>query len=347
MKTGANIFHIAWMCAWTCCAGLHAVAQTATPVYTAQTLTAGRTFTQGATVTYQLLSGGIVANIGNGSFPPGGLTMATVDVDSGNAASLFTGDYLAANINALTFEVIGSGFLPETALVELRSASGRRWRYGFKDQLKTQAGVAAQVHIPLTVGSGWTTPWAGESHSLFAADLQQITLCSIVLIPGKPAANTFLPAQSYQVRTVTALTDPTVSPPMVSLSPLAQALTRRFGYGIDGEEDLTDALRAVDLDQDTLKDYQEAFAEHDAGFAASLLELKWGIQAPPLGLHWPVVRGQTYRLMGAESIGPGAPPSTRIAEITPAETGVIQPDLPNLGGNLRYFWIEWEPSGYE
>ena len=245
MKTGANIFHIAWMCAWTCCAGLHAVAQTATPVYTAQTLTAGRTFTQGATVTYHPLSGGIVANIGNGSFPPGGLTMATVDVDSGNAASLFTGDYLAANINALTFEVIGSGFLPETALVELRSASGRRWRYGFKDQLKSQAGVAAQVHIPLTVGSGWTTPWAGESHSLFAADLQQITLCSIVLIPGKPAANTFLPAQSYQVRTVTALTDPTVSPPMVSLSPLAQALTRRFGYGIDGEEDLTDALRAV------------------------------------------------------------------------------------------------------
>lgn len=347
MKPRVNSSGIGWRWAWACCMGLPVFAQTANPVYTAQTLTDGRTFSQGAPVTYQPATGGLVVNIGNGSFPPGGLTMATVEVDSGNAASLFTGDYLSANINALTFEVIGSGFLPDTALVELRSASGRRWRYVFKDQLKSQAGVAAQVHIPLTVGSGWTTPWTGESHSLFAADLQQITMCSIVLIPGKPAANTFLPAQSYQVRAVTALTDPTVSPPMVSLSPLAQALTRRFGYGIDGEEDLTDALRAVDLDQDTLQDYQEAFAEHDASFAASLLELKWGLQSPPLGLHWPAVRGQTYRLMGAESIGHGAPPSTRIAEITPAETGVIQPDLPNLEGNLRYFWIEWEPSGYE
>lgn len=347
MKKRDRNSRIAWMCAWACAFALPVPAQTANPVYTAQTLTAGRTYAQGATVTYSSVTGGLEVDFGNGSFPPGGLTMATVDVDSGNTASLFTGDYLASNINALTFEVIGSGFLPDAALVELRGASGRRWRYGFKDQLKPQTGVAAQVHIPLTIGSGWTTPWAGESHSLFAADLQHVTLCSIVLMPGKPAANTFLPAQSYQIRVVTALTDPTVSPPLVNLSPLAQALTRRFGYGIEDEEDLTDTLRAVDLDQDTLKDYQEAFAEHDANFAASLLQLKWGLQAPPLGLHWPAVRGQTYRLMGAESIGPGAPPSTRIAEITPAETGVVQPALPGLDGKLRYFWIEWEPTGYE
>ena len=140
--------------------------------------------------------------------------------------------------------------------------------------------------------------------------------------------------------------DETVSPPPEQLAPLARALTRRFGYGIEREEDLSPEMREVDLDLDSLKDYQEARAETDASFAAGLLELKWENNTPLPVLRWPAVGGQTYRLMSAESIPAPAPHSTCIIEVTPVDTRIVQPVLPPLGDNLRYFWLEWEPAGY-
>jgi hypothetical protein len=336
-------FFLAGCCAAACTAASAQV----NPVYSVSAMAADRTYSQGASVTYEPASQGLTVNMGNGAFPPSGLTLATITMDPGVPSSILRGNYMSSDIHALQFEVIGSGFVPGTALVEIRGASGRRWQCNFADQLNDHSGLPAQVRIPLTVSAGWSTPWEGEPHALFAADIQHVTSCSVILIPGQPARLSYQPAQSYTVQNMQLVSDSSVSPLRSALSPLAQALTQRFGYGIHDVGDLTPSMQEVDLDLDSMKDYQEVLAEHDLAFASSLLQLRWGDLQGPLTVCWPAVRGQTYRLMASETIRPLTPPSTPLIEVTPTDTGMVQPTLPAIGENRRYFWLEWDPLGYD
>lgn len=250
-----------------------------------------------------------------GSFPV--RAEALLVAESGSAESGFAGNYAAAGVNSLSFNVAVSGAsINPGSHVVLLSGAGTWYTYG--------GGIAAagakSISFDRDAGA-WQPESGSNTDESWAQALANVVGVGIRVGRGGNAA------QGYTVSGFAISSDQAIG--SSALSALEQALLARFGVTSAASVGSEDA--SADSDGDGMTDLNEILAENDPDYFATKLFLADIISATAdaVTIQWACVAGFDYSILRASSLdgsfdviaGPSAATATGFQTYTDEDAG--------------------------
>lgn len=220
------------------------------------------------------------------SSPPS-FMVANVVVDQGRSDSAFWGNYTAAGMTGVAFNVASDGTVPKFAMVFIgNSGTGRIW-YNQNVAVSSMPGVELYNRISLDRAAGWATDAEGDPDQMWSEDLQNVDMIGVRFIQNG------MPAQAFTVSEFHLLDADGYATDSAFLTPLQQALYARFG--VTAVEQLTPGQKLEDTNADGMTDLEAILLEYDLVYANSVFIAQIeGIDQNGIRLKWPAVRGSRY-----------------------------------------------------
>ena len=221
---------------------------------------------------------------------------ATVIADAGDPDSPFSGDYVAAGAQSMSFRIMSDGHVPRCpAVVIVGRQSGRMW-YNTGVTVSSVAGEWTVNNVALELAAGWTTEASGNLDAMWDYDLKDVGMTGVRLVQYG------LEAQSYTIDEFRLSGANGFITPPAGLSPLELALQERFG--VTSLNDLSDEQRRVDSNQDGMTDLTAILSETDASYANSIFaaEVVPNSQAEGVTIKWPCVAASTYTVLRSQDL---------------------------------------------
>ncbi len=241
---------------------------------------------------------------------------ATLLADAGQSGP-FSGDYIAAGVKGVRLRIRGDGHQPGSLQVLLQGTSGRIW-INSTLRLSSEPGVWTTIVLPFERSAGWLRGGT-DLDTKWQADLRSVRLMGVRLSRGGTEA------QSYALDDFVLL-DADGMYEEENLSPLEKALLARFG--VRRPQDVSEADRLVDSDQDGMTDWTEILCLYDPDFANAMFVAEiLSVTDAGVLLRWPCVQGSTYTvvrslsLLEGFSLLPGNPPAG--ADLFASDTGYM------------------------
>ncbi|MDI6774261.1 MAG: hypothetical protein QME60_02535 [Verrucomicrobiota bacterium] len=275
--------------------------------------------------------GYVIISFGQGNVSPStppDYAEAVLVADGGKADSPFTGDYVADGVKGVTFRVRGDGHTPGSAMVILRSRSGRIWSND-RFQFPAEAGVWSTVTLSFERSAGWTRGGA-DLDAKWDADIRSVTLIGIQM------SRSGTDAQSYTIDDFMLL-DADHMPD--ALTPLERALRDRFG--VTRREDVAPADQLVDTDFDGMTDLFEILSKYDSDFANAIFEAQiLSVTDAGVTIRWTCVEGSKYTVLRGSQLTGGLDPLPDFAglDMPATETGYMTLVDTDAKGSGPYYY---------
>jgi hypothetical protein len=228
------------------------------------------------------------------SFPT--YVAATVVADCSGTGSVFKGDYEAAGVKSLMFNIRSetAAVKPAGAMVVLQGESGRLWR-NEKVIVSAQSGLWITNVISFDrVAGGWVRDGEADPEASWSEDFKAVKLIGIRM--NQPGFE----GLSYSIAEF-RLSGETYTTPPAGLTPLQQALYDTFG--VTSVDALTEEQKLQDTDGDGMADVVAILSENDHAYAASIFVAEL---LPPeesgIKVRWPCVAGAVYTVFRSESL---------------------------------------------
>ncbi len=274
----------------------------------ASLLSAGRTQAAQAGITINTLppetvtlSGGGAVVDDNGEYltvafrgrglTPGGAN-AGVRTTLETAQGRFTGDYLAAGVQGLAFDLKHTGLRPPIAEVVLTAGDGTRWLnhavVSYSDTENTWHGN----NISFDLRAGWKMDTGRRDAGAWEAALRNVASIGLNL------SQVGTVAQTASVDNFRLLLDNEVVTPEAVLT---EVLYARFG--VNSVSELTAAQRALDSDGNGIADWKEImFTESnpDDALDGLLVKVRRTVEGAN-EVSWPARAGRQYRVLVSDS----------------------------------------------
>lgn len=267
------------------------------------------------------------------SFPARGAPpmpcVGTVVAEPGGLNEAFGGNYAASGVKSVKFVIASDSSKPSYAMVILRSStSGRTW---LNRHVSVTAGGTATNQISFQRSQGWETDYPGNQDSMWAADLESVDLIGISISQRGLAAQSYTISQFQLHDSEGAITPPAV------LTPLEQALKDRFG--VTSVDQLSEAQKAVDLDDDGMADVDEIRSEKEAGYANKIFVAElMADDGEGILVKWACLKNSTYDLYRAESLTSGFNVLASGTDLVAGETGFMTHRDFTATGQGPYFY---------
>lgn len=248
----------------------------------------------------------------------------SVQADVGVSAGAFVGDYVAADIEGLTFKLMGDGHVPKDAMVILRSSvSGRIWR-NENVQVSKSAGLWFMNTIPLQRDAGWTRDGPGDLDAMWAADLTSVDMIGIRLVQNGHEA------QSYSIDDFRLFGEGFITDEAV-------LIMLRMYFGVDSVDDLTAEQKQRDLDDDGMVDWKEILAGTNPEDASSIFAIEMSKDGAGIILRWPCLKGAKYSVLKTTNMVKKMF-LPLVSDLEAAETGFMTHRDENASGRGPYFY---------
>jgi hypothetical protein len=225
------------------------------------------------------------------SAPPAGAA-ATIRTSLMTSEGVFTGDYIAAGVQGISFSLMHTGTRPPRAAVVLVSASGVAWYNKALLKFNEAEGVWQANNISLDLRAGWRNLQGSQNEETWHAALRNVQAVGLDLVQ----LGSF--SQTASVDHFRLLLDNEVETPDAVLS---ERLFARFG--VRDRRELTDAQRKQDSDGNGIADYLEIWvtqSDPDSDEGDLMVE----VSRTPQGkseVSWTSVAGGEYAVEVSDS----------------------------------------------
>ncbi len=225
------------------------------------------------------------------SSPPSG-ARAGIRTSLSTAEGAFTGDYLAAGAQGLSFELKYTGGTPPRVTVVLEPTAGLRWFNSVLVNFADADGEWVESNVSFDLQGGWFDARGNADPVAWQTALQDVASIGLNIIQAGAVS------QSVSVDNFRLLLENEVwTPPAV----LQNRLFARFG--VHDPNQLTAEQRALDSSGNGIADWQEImFTESDPDDALDSLLVK--VNRNENGnneVSWPANAGRVYRVLVADS----------------------------------------------
>ena len=221
---------------------------------------------------------------------------ATVIAGTASGSAAFSGDYVEAGVEAVSFKISSASSVsqPVNVYLVLRSSgSGRIWR----NQNVSASAVAGQLivnEVSFERSDGWMRDGGGDLDTMWAADLQSVEVIGVRLSPPGNEA------MSYTLSDFT-ISGSTFGVTPAILSPLEQALKDEFG--VTTPDALSDEQKGLDFDVDTMENWRVLLSESDDAYANSIFMAQIiDVSGAGVRIKWPTVAGSFYTVIRSASL---------------------------------------------
>lgn len=216
---------------------------------------------------------------------PSAATGVEVVAGGDPAGSPFAGNYFAAGVSHIAFEIRANVVTNAKVFAVLNGgSSGLTWT----KPLTPPSTVGVWVTNIVSVGSmdGWKYASAPDAVQLWSNDIRNVQFVGVKLIPAG------IGAQTFEIRSFILVGPDFASAPAL-LVLIGDALKERFG--VRSISLLTAEQKAQDLDKDGVTDLDEILTgtnpdNPNSVFAAEIV----GVSAQGVKIRWPCVEGNVY-----------------------------------------------------
>jgi len=279
--------------------------------------------TQGAVVQNEDDYVTVVFN-GHGGTPK--IVTGTVLATLATADGAFTGNYVGAGVKGLAFRIKNSASKPR--VVVMLTANGCTWYNRALVKLGAEPGEWVANNVSLDLLGGWYRDDGKSTAANWDAALRNVEAI------GLSMAQVGTASQSVSVDDFRLLLENEVLTPEAVL---AQRLFARFG--VNSDDALTEAQKALDSDGSGIADWQEIlYTQSDPDDGTD--DLLIAVHKTPAGqneVSWSGVAGGRYRVLVADSpAGPFRALTGAEDVSTPVKGRVARPDTEGAAGQRFY-----------
>ena len=231
-------------------------------------------------------------SVGIPTAPPPGAA-ATVRTSLMTAEGAFTGDYIAAGVQGLSFSLMHTGVRPPRALVVLVSAAGDAWYNDSLLKFNAAENVWQDNNVSFDLRAGWYDLAGNQSEEAWQAALRNVRAIGLDLVQ----VGSF--GQTASVNHFRLLLDNEVETPDAILS---ERLFARFG--VRDLRALTADQRKQDSDKNGIADYLEIWVTQSDPDSEDDGDLMVEVSRTPQGkseVSWTSVAGGEYAVEVSDS----------------------------------------------
>ncbi|MFO7871956.1 MAG: hypothetical protein R6V03_11075 [Kiritimatiellia bacterium] len=260
----------------------------------------------------------------------------TLLADPGVSDGAFAGDYDSAGAAGVMFDVMGTGELPQNAILYIKTSNGHKW-YNKRIQVSAEAEIWTQNGISLDRSAGWIGVGDINTDAIWQDDLQFVKSISLRFAQRGTAE------QSYSVDNFRLAGAGSFDYTAATFTMVEQLLKNRFG--VTSVEALSEKQKAEDSDGDGMPDYLEILLEYDENhmkslFAAQVVE----VTDDGITIRWPCVAGYRYNVFRSGNLFSEFELLQDAKDLEAVQTGYMSyTDVTATGSGPFYYKVKAKP----